>query len=156
MNNAMGPSVTIASCPLHFNRATPPQGGLRGHQDRISSHHYAEKVYGSIAKLRWVSWWCTINFVRWKLVVHVGIDGFIRLIVYCRWSANNKSLTVLNLFKEAEDQYGLPLPVRTDFGMENVTVWECILQRRNSNTVITGSSVHNQRIERLNRDVSDT
>ena len=46
------------------------------------------------------------------LVVHVGIDGFIRLTVFCRWSANIQSLTVLNLFKEAEDQYGLPLPVR--------------------------------------------
>jgi len=92
-----------------------------------------------------------------ELVVHVGIGGFIRLTVYCRWSANNKSLTVSNLFKEAEDQYGLPLPVRTDFGMENVTVWECMLQRRrNSNAVITGSSVHNQRIEGLNRDVSNT
>ena len=88
------------------------------------------------------------------LVVHVGIGGYIRLIVYCRWSANNKSLTVLNLFKEAEDQYGLPLPVRTDFGMENVTLWGCILQRsRNSNAVINGSSVHNQRVERLNKDV---
>ena len=92
-----------------------------------------------------------------ELVVHVGIGGFIRLTVYCRWSVNNKSLTVSNLFKEAEDQYGLPLPVRTDFGIENVTVLECTLQRRRySNAVITGSSVHNQRIERLNRDVSNT
>jgi len=33
-----------------------------------------------------------------------------------------KSLTVLNLFKEVEDQCGLPRPVRTDFGMENLTV----------------------------------
>jgi len=76
--------------------------------------------------------------------------------VNCRWSANNKSFIVLNLFKEAEDQYGLPLPVRTDFGMENLMVWEYILQRRNSDAVITGSSVQNQRIERLNRDVSNT
>jgi len=97
----------------------------------------------------------THKLVRWKLVFHVGIDGFSRLIVYCGCSANNKSLTVLNLFKEAEEQYGLSLRMRTDFGMENLRVWEYMLQkRRNSNVLITGSSVHNQRIERLNRQVN--
>jgi len=56
----------------------------------------------------------------------------------------------------SSEQCGMPLPVRTDFGMENVTVWEFMLQRRrNSNAVNTGSSVHNQRIERLNRDVNN-
>lgn len=32
--------------------------------------------------------------VRWKLVTHAGIDGFSRMIVFMRCSANNASRTV--------------------------------------------------------------
>ena len=38
------------------------------------------------------------KLIRWRFVIHVGIDGFSRLIVYCQCSNNNGSQTVLTLF----------------------------------------------------------
>ena len=39
-------------------------------------------------------------------------------------------------------------------GGENVDVWRCMIEAHSTEiAVITGSSVHNERIERLRRDV---
>ena len=93
--------------------------------------------------------------IRWKLVVHAAIDGYSRLVTYCHCSSNNRASTVLRLFVDAVERYGMPLKVRSDHGGENVLVWSYMLEKRfNRNAVITGSSVHNQRIERLNRDIN--
>lgn len=59
---------------------------------------------------------------RWRLVVHGGIDGFSRFIVYLNCGVNNLSDTVLELFKSAVKEYGIPLQVRSDHGGENVKV----------------------------------
>ena len=97
----------------------------------------------------------THKLIRWKLVVHAAIDGFSRLITYCWCSSNNRSETVLQLFNGAVTKYGLPLKVRTDQGIENVRVWEHMYHiHQNSNAVIIGQSVHNQRVERLHRDIN--
>ena len=74
--------------------------------------------------------------------------------------------TVLELFKEAVSICGLPSCVRTDQGGKNVNVSMFLLThplrgcvRRNMvivgdwSLVIVGRSVHNQRIERMWRDV---
>ena len=57
-------------------------------------------------------------------------------------------------FSEAVQAHGLPNRVRSDLGGENVDVWRYMAeQHSNIDSVLTGSSTHNQRIERLWRDV---
>lgn len=97
----------------------------------------------------------THKLVRWKFVVHAAIDGYSRFVPYCRCSSNNLADIVLHLFQNAVSKYGTPLKVRSDQGGENVLVWRHILRTHlNSNSLIIGSSVHNQRIERFNRDIN--
>ena len=88
-------------------------------------------------------------------MIHGGIDGFSRLITYLKCSNNNRSSTVLDSFILATQRFGIPSRIRTDNGGENVKVWEFMEQNRGSgrSSYITGSSVHNTRIERLWRDV---
>ncbi|KAF6732844.1 hypothetical protein FQA47_006713 [Oryzias melastigma] len=52
-------------------------------------------------------------------------------------------------------QFGRPLHFRTDHGRENLKIWEDMQATRGESSVLTGSSVHNQRIERFNRDLNN-
>ena len=92
--------------------------------------------------------------IRWKIVIHGGIDGFSRRIVYLHASCNNRAETVLHLFRSAVRMFGWPLRVRSDKGGENVEVARAMIFARGTGrkSFITGSSVHNQRIEQLWRD----
>ena len=95
------------------------------------------------------------NLIRWRFVIHGGIDGFSRTITYLKCSDNNRAHTVLTFFLEGVTSYGLPNNVRSDHGGENVDVWRYMIVNHDHDysCVITGSSVHNERIERLWRDV---
>jgi len=74
-------------------------------------------------------------------------------------SNNNRADTVLTLFLNAVREYGLPSRVRSDRGGENVGISMYMLQHPlrgpGRGSMICGRSVHNQRIERLWRDVFD-
>lgn len=56
------------------------------------------------------------------MVVHGGIDGFSRFIVFLTCNSNNKSETVFQLFEKAIHEYGVPDRIRTDKGGENIKV----------------------------------
>ena len=51
--------------------------------------------------------------------------------------------------------YGIPERVRSDKGLENISVEDFMISQNGTGrrSMITGPSVHNQRIERLWRDV---
>ena len=64
------------------------------------------------------------------MVIHGGIDGFSRLIVYLHCSNNNYAQTVLNHFVTATESYFIPSRVRSDKGLENLKVAEFMLSHR--------------------------
>ena len=88
-------------------------------------------------------------------MIHASIDGFSRTITYIRCSDNNRAHTVLELFREGVANFGLPECIRSDHGEENVDVWRYMIAAHNDDLlcVITGCSTHNERVERLWRDV---
>ena len=95
------------------------------------------------------------SLIRWRIVVHGGIDGFSRLITYLHCSTNNRADTVFTLFQEAIAKYGVPSRIRSDRGGENIDVAKFMIENRglNRGSHIAGKSVHNQKIERLWRDI---
>lgn len=98
------------------------------------------------------------KLIRWGFVIHAAIDGFTRCCIYLKCNDNNKSETVLQLFQNAINEANVfPNKIRTDYGTENVLVWETMANMRTAEsgaTVLLGSSVHNQRVERFNGEIN--
>lgn len=93
------------------------------------------------------------KLVRWRFVIVGGIDGFSRLVTFLKCTDNNTSKTILDCFLSGVEKYWIPNKVRSDKGLENVSVADFMLNQNGQNSMITGKSTHNQRIERLWRDV---
>lgn len=97
------------------------------------------------------------KLIRWRFVVHGAVDGFSRLITFLQASTNNRATTVLSAFLGAIDEFGLPSRVRTDRGGENVLIARYMNSHPergpSRGSIIMGKSTHNQRIERLWRDL---
>lgn len=96
------------------------------------------------------------KLIRYRFVIHIGMDGYSRTVVFLDTNDNNRSTTVESLFLQAVETYGYPINVRTDLGGENVLVWRHMNSRWGTErrSVIVGSSVHNHRVERFNRDLN--
>lgn len=96
------------------------------------------------------------SLIRWGLVIHGYIDGFSRQIMFLRYSNNNLSQTVLELFLRAIENDRLwPSRIRVDYGVENVQVCDAMVEVRDEGrgSFTAGPSTRNQRIERLWRGV---
>ena len=59
---------------------------------------------------------------RWRLVIHGGVDGYSRMVVYLKCADNNRAATVLELFQAVTCEFGIPSRVRADRGGENTGV----------------------------------
>lgn len=68
---------------------------------------------------------------------------------------NNRADTIYSCFYSGVEIHGTPLRVRSDQGLENLKVAEYMLAHRSKSSMIVGKSTHNQRIERMWRDIFD-
>lgn len=97
------------------------------------------------------------KLIRWRLVIHGAIDGYSRLIMFLKVSPNNRAETVFDAFVKGVEEFGLPSRVRMDRGGENVLVARYMIEHPERGpgrgSAITGRSTHNQRIERLWKDL---
>ena len=95
------------------------------------------------------------KLIRWRLITHAAVDGFSRKITYIMCADNNKVSTVLQCFMYGVSKFGLPQRIRSDHSGENIDIWRYMVIANNGDTscVVTGSSTHNERIERMWRDV---
>jgi hypothetical protein len=94
---------------------------------------------------------------RWKLVIHGGIDGCTREIVFLKCSDNNRAQTVFSEFLRGCVEYNMiPLNTRTDYVGENVLVYRFMNDVvGNGRTARVGTSQENQRIEQLWRWITE-
>lgn len=96
------------------------------------------------------------KLIRFGIVIHGTIDGFSRACVSIRASDNNRAATALNVFLRGVQRYQCPSRLRCDKGGENYKIAEFMLSVKGTgrSSFIAGKSTHNQRIERLWRDVT--
>ncbi|XP_035988953.1 uncharacterized protein LOC118561136 [Fundulus heteroclitus] len=95
------------------------------------------------------------KLIRFNIVIFGGIDGFSRKVMYLEAANNNKASTAFKFFLSSCEKNGLPSRVRGDQGVENLDIAQFMftVQGTDRGSFISGKSVHNQRIERLWRDV---
>lgn len=94
-----------------------------------------------------------VGLIRYGMVAHGFIDGHSRLITGLRMSNNNKGETVLALFLEAAQVYGVPSRLRGDHGVENLKVAAWMDTHRGANR---GSYIWGRSVASLLRDANWT
>ncbi|PIL34479.1 hypothetical protein GSI_03256 [Ganoderma sinense ZZ0214-1] len=89
------------------------------------------------------------KLIRWGYVLHGGADGHDRIMLMLGANTNNLASTVLGIFLDAVEEWGVPSRVRGDRGGENLEVAVWITKRRGVGraSFMWGSSTRNTRIE---------
>ena len=98
------------------------------------------------------------KLMKFKLVVHGGVDGCSRYIVYMTCCDNNQSSTVLKCFLKGAEEVGvIPGCMRSDKGGENVLVCKFMYMfwDGDESSFKTGTSQCNQRMERAWKDARE-
>ncbi|CAC5404069.1 unnamed protein product [Mytilus coruscus] len=93
------------------------------------------------------------KLVKKRFVIIGGVDGFSRMTMFLNVVITTRLKTVLNCFCQVSPTSVCPLRVRSDKGLESVSVADFMLSERGDGSMLTGPSTHNQRIERLWRDI---
>lgn len=145
----IGVRVTRAKLRASIRRVDPDgvrERGRKAIKRRVYSVPYANYIWHIDSNHK---------LIRWRMVIHGAIDGYSRKIMYLKCANNNKASTVVSFFSSAVNLFGMPDKIRSDKGGENTDVWRYMLHYNNmdSSCVVTGSSTHNERIERLWCDV---
>ena len=122
--------------------------GSYGFQEELI-HFQGQTVYGTPMAIH--------SLVNWGLM-HGGIDGFSRFIVFLKCSTRKNSETVKQCFLVATEHFEWPSRVRTDHGGENVKVSGLMEEGRGTNrgnwvpTEGAGTSVrHNRELTQRRR-----
>lgn len=80
------------------------------------------------------------KLIAWRSVIHGGMDGYSRLIVFPKCSDNNRAETMMEGFWEgARNLSSLPSRIRGDLGDERVQVAQCMEEIRGPDR---GSFIH--------------
>ena len=86
------------------------------------------------------------KLIRWHFIIHAAIDGFLRTIIYLKCADNIEQIQYQHLAYLIKS-----VPIKVE------KMQMCgDSSHGNMSAVFTGSSVHNERIERLWRDVHHT
>ncbi|XP_039476601.1 uncharacterized protein LOC120443043 isoform X2 [Oreochromis aureus] len=95
------------------------------------------------------------KLIRYNVVIFGGVDGYSRKVLYLDAATNNRAKTAFSFFLRSAQLHGLPSRVRADQGVENLDIAHFMFATRGTGraSFISGKSVHNQRVERLWRDV---
>jgi hypothetical protein len=105
-----------------------PTTSAQGSGDNYSPDNYLSRAITAIKRREYVVpfidslWHIDGNhkLIRWKIVIHGGIDGKSRLVTFMGAHDNNRADTATDLFRGGTEVWGWPMRVRTDHGRENL------------------------------------
>uniref|UniRef100_A0A3Q1AXH4 Integrase core domain-containing protein n=1 Tax=Amphiprion ocellaris TaxID=80972 RepID=A0A3Q1AXH4_AMPOC len=132
--------------------------GLRVQWWRMMASMHRVYATGIFSRLTEIG--CPLSLVHidtnHKLITDLFIIHVVLLqVLYLDAATNNRAKTAFSFFIRSAQLHGLPSRVRADQGVENLDIAHFMFATRGTgrSSFISGKSVHNQRVERMWRDV---